>query len=124
MDLTGHTAVEIAESVERSIRRGDLRPGALLPPIRALSADLEASHVTVATAYRRLRERGLVVGAGRAGTRVAFQPPLPIRPRAEVPPGARDLMTGNPDPALLPDLPRLEPEQMLYGAEPVDSGLL
>src|SRR5919197_2034377 len=105
MDLTGHTAVEIAESVERSIRRGDLRPGAPLPPIRALSADLEASHVTVATAYRRLRERGLVVGMGRAGTRVAAQPPLPVRQEGAVPPGALDLLSGNPDPALLPPIP-------------------
>jgi DNA-binding transcriptional MocR family regulator len=124
MRLTGRTAVEIAESVETSIRRGDLRPGALLPPIRTLSADLDASHVTVATAYRRLRERGLVVGAGRAGTRVAAQPPLPVRQEEAVPPGARDLVSGNPEPALLPPIPPLDHQRVLYGDEPKDQELV
>jgi DNA-binding transcriptional MocR family regulator len=42
---------------------------------------------------------------------------------AEVPPGARDLVTGSPDPALLPDLAaalrEIDAPQRLYGAEPV-----
>lgn len=122
--IGGRTAAEIAASVEKAIRRGDLRPGDQLPPIRGLAADLDASHVTVATAYRRLRERGLVVGAGRAGTRVALRPPLPVRHEAAVPTGVRDLIAGNPDPALLPPLPRLEPEQVLYGGEPKEEELV
>ncbi len=40
-----------------------------------------------------------------------------------VPPGARDLASGNPDPALLPDLKpflrRMEPPHQLYGGDPV-----
>ena len=124
MSISGRTAAEIAASVERAILRGDLRPGDRIPPIRALAADLEAGHVTVATAYRRLRDRGLVHGAGRGGTRVAAQPPLPLRHEVPVPAGVRDLARGNPDPALLPELPRLSHEQILYGGEPKDPYLL
>jgi DNA-binding transcriptional MocR family regulator len=122
--VTGRTAAEIAASVENAIRRGDLRPGERLPPIRALAAEVNAGHVTVATAYRRLRERGLVVGAGRAGTRVAARPPLPVRHEVAVPAGVRDLMSGNPDPVLLPRLPRLNPEHVLYGVEPKNEELV
>ena len=122
--ITGRTAAELAASVEAAIRRGELRPGARLPPIRALAASLDASHVTVAAAYRRLRERGLAVGAGRAGTRVAAQPPLPVRRGLPIPAGVRDLVNGNPDPDLLPDLPVLSPGHVLYGTDPKDEVLL
>ncbi len=122
--IAGRTAAELAASVEAAIRRGDLRPGAHLPPIRALAASLDASHVTVAAAYRRLRERGLAVGAGRAGTRVAAQPPLPVRRGLPIPAGVRDLVNGNPDPDLLPDLPVLSPKHVLYGMDPRDEELL
>ena len=122
--ISGRTAAELAASVEAAIRRGELRPGARLPPIRALAASLEASHVTVAAAYRRLRERGLAVGAGRVGTRVAAQPPLPVRRELVVPPGVRDLVDGNPDPDLLPDLPAPSPRHFLYGMDPRDEELL
>jgi DNA-binding transcriptional MocR family regulator len=60
--------------------------------------------MTVASAYRELGRRGLVVAAGRRGTRVADRPPLPVRTRIFVPPGARDLASGNPDPRLFPPL--------------------
>ena len=121
--ITGATASEIAANVERAVRRGDLRPGDRLPPIRELAERVDASHVTVAAAYRRLRERGLVAGAGRAGTRVAEQPPLPVRRATPLPEGVRDLADGNPDPALLPPLPALRPEHVLYGAPAKDARL-
>jgi DNA-binding transcriptional MocR family regulator len=60
--------------------------------------------MTVASAYRELGRRGLVVAAGRRGTRVAERPPLPVRTRIFVPPGTRDLARGNPDPRLFPPL--------------------
>jgi hypothetical protein len=37
-------------------------------------------------------------------TVVAHRPPLRVRPRPPLPPHARDLASGNPDPALLPPL--------------------
>src|ERR671925_90334 len=72
--IAGRTAREIALSVEERIRAGNLRP------------------------------RGLISSAGRRGTRVNEQPPLPVSAAPFVPPGARDLATGNPDPELLPPL--------------------
>jgi DNA-binding transcriptional MocR family regulator len=102
--IGGRTANQIAASVEAGIRDGRLAPGGRLPPIRGLAAALGVSPMTVASAYRDLRRRGLLVAAGRRGTRVADRPPLPVRTRIFVPPGTRDLASGNPDPDLLPPL--------------------
>lgn len=102
--ITGRTAREIAATVEARIRDGELRPGARLPTIRDLAAQAGVSAMTVTTAYRELGRRGLVSAAGRRGTRVSEQPPLPVTVAPLVPPGSRDLATGNPDPELLPSL--------------------
>ena len=102
--IEGGGAQAIAESLERAIQDGALAPGDRLPTIRALAEELDASPVTVAAAYRLLRGRGLVVAAGRAGTRVAPRPPLAGLIEPEVPPRVRDLRIGLPDPALLPPL--------------------
>ena len=119
--ISGTTASEIAASVEAAIRDGDLPPGAQLPPIRALAAELGISPMTAASAYRELRRRGLLVAAGRRGTQVASRPPLPVRTRIFVPPGARDLASGNPDAELLPPLAdalaRIDTAPRLYLAE-------
>jgi len=100
----GRTAREIAAGIEARIRDGELEPGERLPTIRSLAAQAGISAMTVATAYGELRRRGLVNSAGRRGTRVSEQPPLPVSAAPLVPAGARDVATGNPDPALLPTL--------------------
>ena len=101
---TGATAAQISASVESGIRTGELDPGAALPSVRALAADLGVSPATVAAAYRSLRERGLVETAGRGGTRVRPRPPVARRGQhgLAVPAGALDLAGGGPDRALLP----------------------
>jgi DNA-binding transcriptional MocR family regulator len=74
----------------------------------------------VASALAELRRRGVVISEPRRGTRIAEpaqaalrQVPLPV------PPGARNLSKGNPDPALLPDLDgaiaRMRVPRRLYG---------
>lgn len=106
-DIRGSTAREIAASAEAAIRDGRLDTGAALPTVRALARALGTSPATVSSAYRSLRERGLVVGEGRRGTRVAPRPALrvPQRPRTtKIDMNARDLSIGLPDPALLPAL--------------------
>jgi DNA-binding transcriptional MocR family regulator len=104
--ILGSTAAEISGSVEAGVRGGRLAPGAALPPVRRLAADLGVSPATVAAAYKALRDRGVVGTAGRAGTRVRARPALQPRQaqRLPPPPGALDLSVGEPDPRLLPDL--------------------
>ena len=120
-DIRGSSAVDIAGSVEDAVRGGRLAPGAALPTVRALAGDLEVSPTTVAGAYRILRERGLLLTAGRRGTRIAPAPPVAMSLAPEVPEGTLDLATGNPDAALLPRLgpflQRLDPEPHLYSDE-------
>src|SRR5205085_7876543 len=83
--LAGRTAIEIAASVETAIRHQSLGPGEQLPPVRTLARELSVSPATVASAYRHLRTRGIIVGDGRRGTRVAARPPLLARPPAAPP---------------------------------------
>jgi DNA-binding transcriptional MocR family regulator len=111
----GTTARELVASVEQAVRRGVLRPGDALPPVRVLAAERSMSPTTVAAAYRVLGTRGVVVGKGRAGTRVAGAPPVAAPLPVHVPRGAVDLMSGGPDPELLPPLPRLTGRAARYG---------
>jgi DNA-binding transcriptional MocR family regulator len=105
--LAGRNAKEISASVEAAVRSGGLAPGDHLPPVRSLAQELGVSPTTVAAAYRELRRRGITTGAGRGGTRVRPAPPVGMRGYPRPPEGTRDLLTGAPDPALLPSLPAL-----------------
>src|SRR5699024_1331161 len=62
---------EIAGSVRTLDERGDLAPGDLLPPVRALAEKLGVNRNTAVAAYRRLARDGAVVAQGWAGTRIA-----------------------------------------------------
>jgi DNA-binding transcriptional MocR family regulator len=127
--ISGTTAKEIAASVEAGVRRGGLAPGERLPSVRHLALLLGVSPTTVAAALRELARRGIVVSQERRGSTVSSRPPLATdRSAAPVPPGVRDLTSGNPDPALLPDLAAalrgLQLETHLYGDDPVLPELL
>jgi DNA-binding transcriptional MocR family regulator len=119
--LSGGTAKEISASVEAGVRGGQLSPGDQLPPVRELADQLGVSPTTVAAAYGDLRRRGITAGAGRAGTRIRGAPPVSSRGYLTVPAGARDLITGGPDPDLLPDLPARPPMRpgRMYAQAPV-----
>jgi len=101
----GQTAKEISASVEAGVRGGQLAPGDQLPPVRELAGQLGVSPSTVAAAYSELRRRGITTGTGRAGTRIRGAPPVSSRVYLSAPAGTRDLITGGPDPDLLPLLP-------------------
>ncbi len=126
--IKGSTAVEISTSIESAIRRRSLAPDAPLPTVRACAETLGVSPATVASAYRILRDRGLIVTRGRRGTAVSPQPPVVLSLPTAVPRGVRDLANGNPDRTLLPELePALaavEPRQRLYGEPMISTGLI
>jgi DNA-binding transcriptional MocR family regulator len=122
--IEGASAAELVHSVEAGVAGGALAPGQRLPSVRRLAVEVGLSPVTVAAALAELRRRGLVVSEQRRGTRIADRPPVAsARAPLPVPPGARELSLGNPDPALLPELGRalrrLKPPMRLYGEAPV-----
>ncbi len=124
--ITGESAAEIADSIRSLIDRGTLSPGSALPPVRTLADVLGVNRNTVVAAYRQLGQAGAVETAGRAGTRVT--------PRSDVAQEGyaadsvlRDIGTGNPDPALIPDpsaaLSTLAGRPVLYGEPTIDPEL-
>ena len=125
--MRGRSAVELAVDIERRVADHELLPGDRLPPVRVLATELGLAPNTVASAYRRLSERGITVGRGRMGTFVADRPPIMIPTDPVVRDGLRDLSSGNPDPDLLPDLNSVLRESdgstILYGSRSVDEDL-
>ena len=122
VEITGvRTARDLALEIETRIRDGVIPADAQLPTIRALASHLGVSPMTVATAYRELRLRGIVTTAGRRGTRVTERPPVRAVSRTPIPAGIRDLSSGNPDPAFLPSLEEafnaIDPQPRLYGVD-------
>lgn len=102
--MTARTAATISDALERDIADGRLEPGAKLVPVRELAQQLGVSPTTVAAAYRRLRELGVIVGRGRQGSVVAPRVQPPMSQVVTVPPDAVDALRGSPDPRLLPPL--------------------
>src|SRR5688500_915832 len=116
--ITGSSAAKIASSIEAALNSGRVTPGTLLPPVRHTAHELGVSAATVAAAYRLLRDRGIVVGEGRRGTRVRQGAPISAAARfLPLPGGVRDLASGNPDPELLPLLHIKSVRQRLYNEE-------
>ncbi|MEX1003902.1 MAG: aminotransferase class I/II-fold pyridoxal phosphate-dependent enzyme [Acidimicrobiia bacterium] len=96
----------MAELIEAEIAAGRLAGGDRLPSIRETADSFSLAPNTVAAAYRRLADRGVVMSRGRAGTFVLDRPPLGVHRSPAVPAGSVDLASGGPDPRLLPDLGR------------------
>ncbi|HWW60200.1 MAG TPA: GntR family transcriptional regulator, partial [Thermoanaerobaculia bacterium] len=126
--IHGDSSVKIAQSIEQAISAGRIPSEAQLPPVRNLATHLGVSPATVASAYRVLQDRGVLVADGRRGTRVRHAAPLTVPAETPLPEGTRNLLEGNPDPALLPDLAaamrRTTVGQRLYGQELNDPRLL
>lgn len=121
--IGGRTAEEIAGSVRDLVSVGELAAGAMLPPIRALAADLGVNRNTVAAAYRHLVAAGVAETHGRGGTAIAGLPELTREGAAAS--ALVDLASGNPDPRLLPDLRLPHPgDHVLYGVPAEDPRLV
>ncbi|ANJ26889.1 aminotransferase class I/II-fold pyridoxal phosphate-dependent enzyme [Agromyces aureus] len=126
VDIEGRSAAEIAESLRTLIERGKLRPGDALPPVRALAEQLGVNRNTAVSAYRQLTNAGVVVTLGRGGTRVAGASAVAQEGFA-ADTALRDLATGNPDAARIPDpsdaLIGIARRPVLYGEPVIDPGL-
>lgn len=62
---------QLRSQIARRAATGDLAPGAKLPTVRALAAELGLATNTVARAYRELEADRVVVTEGRRGTFIA-----------------------------------------------------
>lgn len=71
---------QIYQELRHAIARSEVAPGDVLPSVRQLAGDLGVHWNTVARAYRRLGDEGLVAVRRGRGV-VVLQPPAP-RPRA------------------------------------------
>ncbi|MGO1832902.1 MAG: aminotransferase class I/II-fold pyridoxal phosphate-dependent enzyme [Brevibacterium yomogidense] len=124
--IRGRTSAEIAESVRGLVDRGVLTPGDGLPPVRALADELGVNRNTVVSAYGVLGRTGVVESLGRAGTRITDRARVPQEGYASTD-SLRDLASGNPDPALIPDptraLQTAGGRPILYGEPVIDPGL-
>jgi len=70
---------QIADRIRIAIATGDLEPGAALPSVRQLAAQLRVNPATVVQAYRELEEAAVVDSRQGAGTFVRAL----ARPRRE-----------------------------------------
>ena len=63
--------VQVAEQISKAIARGELASGDKLPAVRKLAAELVINPNTVARAYSRLEQAGLVTTKTGSGTFVS-----------------------------------------------------
>jgi GntR family transcriptional regulator len=70
---------QIEESLRRLVASGALKPGAAVPSVRDLARDLNVNPATVAKAYQRLTEAGVLAVRRGEGTYVADAPPAMSR---------------------------------------------
>jgi len=68
---------QIEDGVRRLVALGALTPGASVPSVRDLARDLRVNPNTVARAYQRLAERGVLTVRRGEGTYVADDPARP-----------------------------------------------
>jgi GntR family transcriptional regulator len=66
---------QIEEGLRRLVASGALSPGAAVPSVREMAADLRVNPATVARAYQRLAEAGIFAVRRGEGTFVAAAPP-------------------------------------------------
>lgn len=67
---------QVIDQVKRRVSAGDLAPGAELPSIRQLAADLQISVITIKRAYLELERDGVILTRQGKGSYVADKPGL------------------------------------------------
>ncbi|WDZ95890.1 PLP-dependent aminotransferase family protein [Herbaspirillum sp. WKF16] len=82
---------QLAQTLREAIRRGELKPGELLPSTRLLAQSLQLSRGTVVEAFEQLVAEGFLASRPGAGTRVAAteaEPATAARKTARAQPAA------------------------------------
>ncbi|GGK30197.1 hypothetical protein GCM10008955_24990 [Deinococcus malanensis] len=69
--------LQLAESLKRAIDLGQLRPGDMLPPVRALASRLRIAPNTIVRAYASLQDAGMIESRAGAGTTVTARSHAP-----------------------------------------------
>lgn len=105
---------QIEQGVRRLIALGALAPGALVPSVRDLARDLRVNPNTVARAYQRLTEGGLLTVKRGEGTYVADAPSHPKK--AEKIEMLRDAATRYASAAIAAGVELTEAEEALRSA--------
>ncbi len=108
----------LVEQLRAAMTDGSLQVGARLPATRVLAAELSMARGTVAQAYQRLAEEGLLVAHQGGGTRVAGTPltlppaePAPVGAMREESPELLDISSGMPDLSAFPRAAWLKAER-------------
>lgn len=70
---------QLEESIRQLVGRGAWEPGTAAPSVRALAAELLVNPATIARAYQRLVDLGVLVVRRGEGTFVAPKPPVLAR---------------------------------------------
>ena len=70
---------QIEDGLRRLVASGALKPGAAVPSVRDLAKDLRINPATVAKAYQRLTDAGVLTVRRGDGTYVADAPPAMSR---------------------------------------------
>lgn len=87
VDPTDSTPIwsQVEEGIRRLVASGAILPGAAVPSVRDLARELSINPATVAKAYQRLAESGVLTVRRGEGTYVSDAPPaLPRGERARV----------------------------------------
>lgn len=66
--------LQVMEQIQRRVAVGDLAPGAELPSIRQLAADLKVSVITIKRAYLELERNGIITTRQGKGSVVIDNP--------------------------------------------------
>jgi DNA-binding transcriptional regulator YhcF (GntR family) len=78
--------IQLEEQIRLLMHRGKLKPGDLMPTVRALAVELEVNSNTVSRVYRDLQNEGLMTLRRGVGTSVSEQAQASLRPMS-----ARDI---------------------------------
>ncbi len=118
VNISGNSALEIFESVRDLTKKGMLKAGDSLPPVRELAEQLGVNRNTVSSAYQRLTKAGIAVTKGRLGTSIC-QDTNPGEQEGVSDTELFDLADGSPRREWLPDLTKVAGQsklnQYLYG---------